>query len=150
VIEILKNNPDNKFNIKFILSEFSNTIRKTIIEISETEKIDIGRTLYLIPSPDNGSACKRLNLFFKWMIRNDNIDTGLWQTDFKFLKPYLIIPLDTHILRCAYNSGMTNKKNNTWNTAERITDYLKKIDYKDPLKYDFAICHTGIESSRRT
>ena len=89
------------------------------------------------------SACKRLNLFFRWMVRKDNVDFGLWQGK---IKPSdLIIPLDTHILRIAGRLGLTKRRNSSLKTAIDITESLKFFDKNDPVKYDFSLCHTGIQ-----
>jgi uncharacterized protein (TIGR02757 family) len=96
----------------------------------------------LLSSPASGSACKRLNLFLRWMVRpNDGIDFGLW----KEISPgKLIIPLDTHIIRISRYLGLTGRKTPDWKMAKEITESLKAIDPLDPLKYDFALCHLGI------
>lgn len=97
--------------------------------------------LQLFPSPRNGSACKRLNLYLRWMVRNTDIDFGIW----KGIAPSkLIIPLDAHIGRVSRCLGFTSRKSNDWKTAVEITNALKVFDSKDPLKYDFALCHRGI------
>ena len=92
-------------------------------------------------SPVNGSACKRANLFLRWMVRDKDIDFGIWKT---IPKNRLIIPLDTHIARISRCLGFTERKSQDWKTAEEITEALKRIDPEDPLKYDFALCHHGI------
>jgi uncharacterized protein (TIGR02757 family) len=88
---------------------------------------------HLLPSPRNGSACKRMNLFLRWMVRKKDIDLGIW-----------VIPLDTHIARISRCIGLTKRSTSDWKTAEEITGALKKLDPDDPLKYDFALCHQGI------
>ena len=93
------------------------------------------------PSPESGSACKRLNLFLRWMVRTKDIDLGIWNN----ISPSkLIIPLDTHIARISRCLGLTKRKASDWKTAKEITESLKKLDPEDPLKYDFALCHQGI------
>ena len=96
---------------------------------------------HLLPSPAKGSACKRLNMFLRWMIRDRDIDLGLWK---EIPKNKLIIPLDTHIARIGRCLELTNRKSADWKTAEEITESLKRFDPEDPLKYDFALCHQGI------
>lgn len=97
---------------------------------------------FFFPSPEDGSPCKRLNLYLRWMVRNgDNLDFGLW----KGVSPdKLIIPLDTHIARISQNIGLTKRKSPDWKMAEEITENLKRLDAKDPVKYDFALCRLGI------
>jgi len=96
---------------------------------------------FMFPNPEKGSACKRMNLFLRWMIRKDELDFGLW----KSISPsQLIIPVDVHIARISQKLKLTTRKNISWNMAEEITNNLKKIDPVDPVKYDFALCHIGI------
>ncbi|MBF0606817.1 MAG: TIGR02757 family protein [Candidatus Magnetobacterium sp. LHC-1] len=97
--------------------------------------------LQLFPSPYKGSACKRLNMFLRWMVRDKDTDFGLWG---EVPKNALIIPLDTHIARVGRCLGFTKRKTNDWKTALEITDALKAFDPDDPVKYDFAMCHHGI------
>jgi len=93
------------------------------------------------PSPESGSACKRLNLFLRWMVRTKDIDLGVWDN----ISPSkLIIPLDTHIARISRCLSLTKRKASDWKTAKEITESLKQFDPDDPLKYDFALCHHGI------
>ncbi|MBI5409187.1 MAG: TIGR02757 family protein, partial [Nitrospirae bacterium] len=93
------------------------------------------------PSPETGSACKRMNLFLRWMVRTKDIDFGVWDN----IPPSkLIIPLDVHIARISRCLGLTKRKSSDWKTAKEITEALKKLDPEDPLKYDFALCHHGI------
>jgi uncharacterized protein (TIGR02757 family) len=97
---------------------------------------------FFFPSPMDGSACKRLNLFLRWMVRRgDGLDFGLW----KGVDPAdLVIPLDTHIARISKNLGLTTRKSPGWKMAEEITGELKRLDPVDPVKYDFALCRLGI------
>lgn len=93
------------------------------------------------PSPEKGSACKRINLFLRWMIRDRDIDFGIWKD---IPKDKLVIPLDTHIARISRCLGFTRRTTSDWKTAVEITEALKILDPEDPLKYDFALCHHGI------
>ena len=95
----------------------------------------------MFPNPQSGSACKRMNLFLRWMVRKDELDFGIWKA---VRKDQLVIPVDTHIARISRELGLTTRKNVSWQMAEEITEKLKKFDSKDPIKYDFAICHIGI------
>ena len=100
----------------------------------------------LFPSPRKGSACKRMNLFLRWMVRNRDIDLGIWD---RVQPSKLIIPLDTHIARIARCIGLTERSVADWKTAAEITGSLKRLDPDDPLKYDFALCHHGISGMCR-
>jgi uncharacterized protein (TIGR02757 family) len=97
---------------------------------------------YLLPDPADGSTCKRLHLFFRWMGRGpDGIDLGLWES----LSPSeLIMPLDTHTSRLCRYLGMTERKSTDLKAALEVTRSLALMDPEDPLKYDFALCHLGI------
>lgn len=96
---------------------------------------------FLIPDPQKKSPCKRLNLFLRWMIRDKDIDFGIWKG---IPQNKLIIPLDTHIGRISRCLGLTKRKSDDWKTAIAITNSLKLLDPEDPIKYDFALCHYGV------
>lgn len=96
---------------------------------------------YLLSSPENGSACKRMNLYLRWMVRRTSPDLGLWT----FVDPAkLLMPLDTHIHRIATFLGLTTRRSADWKTARMLTDRLAKFDASDPVRYDFALCRLGI------
>ena len=96
----------------------------------------------LIPQPENGSACKRLNLFLKWMVRRDRVDPGGWDgVD----KSKLIMPLDTHIHRIGRLFGMTERKQADMKTAREITEGFRQIAPEDPTKYDFSLTRLGMK-----
>lgn len=96
---------------------------------------------YLLTSPDNGSACKRMNLYLRWMVRRTSPDLGLWT----FVDPSkLVMPVDTHIHRIATFLGLNDRKSMDWKTARRLTDRLARFDASDPVRYDFALCRLGI------
>jgi len=97
--------------------------------------------VFMFPLPEKGSACKRMNLFLRWMIRKDDLDFGLWS---EIPASKLIIPVDTHIAKICKQLRLTKRKNVSWKMAEEITSNLKKYDPDDPVKYDFAICHIGM------
>ena len=93
------------------------------------------------PRPSAGSACKRLNLFLRWMVRKDAIDLGVWTG----LGPSrLIVPLDTHIIRLGQCLRLTRYRTPGWKMAAEITASLRAIDPVDPVRYDFALCHVGM------
>lgn len=96
---------------------------------------------HLVPDPRRGSACKRLVLYLRWMIRPaDGVDLGLWPVD----PARLVIPVDTHIHRIATNLGLTRRADASWKTAHEITTRLRVLDARDPVRYDFALCHLGV------
>ncbi|MCR4881213.1 MAG: TIGR02757 family protein [bacterium] len=114
----------------------------SIISDEFTNGMDAKSYCYLFPSPKSGSACKRLNLFLKWMVRKSPVDAGIW----KSIEPKdLIIPLDVHVARVSRGLNLTSRKSNDWQTAEEITSKLREFDSYDPIKYDFALFDIGIE-----
>jgi uncharacterized protein (TIGR02757 family) len=96
---------------------------------------------YLLPDPTKGSACKRLLLWLRWMIRKDNVDLGAWQGIDKAL---LVVPLDTHLHRISLQMGLTKRKSADIRTALEITEAFRTIAPEDPVRYDFALTRLGI------
>ncbi len=98
---------------------------------------------YLFASPRNGSACKRWNLYLRWMIRPpaEGVDRGVWTV---IPASSLVLPLDTHTHRISRFIGLTARKDGSWRTAEEITENLRAIDPCDPVRFDFALAHLGI------
>ncbi len=97
---------------------------------------------HLIPRSSKGSACKRLHLFMRWMIREDNVDPGGW----KLISPSeLIVPVDVHMHRIGIKLGFTQRKAADGKTASEITAGFKVVSSGDPVKYDFALTRYGIQ-----
>ena len=97
---------------------------------------------FFFPSPASGSACKRLCMFLRWMVRpDDGIDLGLWH---EIPPAKLVIPVDAHIRRISRYLGLTRRNQADWRMAREITAALKELDPADPVKYDFSLCHLGI------
>ncbi len=96
---------------------------------------------YFFPRPSIGSACKRLNLFLRWMIRTDALDLGVWT---RVPASALVVPLDTHIIRVGRCLGLTRYTSPGWRMAADITASLRTFDAGDPVKYDFSMCHLGM------
>jgi len=95
----------------------------------------------LLPDPSKGSACKRLNMFLRWMVRKDNIDPGIWE---KVPASKLIMPIDVHIHRISLKYGLTMRKSADLKTAVEITKSFRRLNPDDPVKYDFALTRPGI------
>jgi uncharacterized protein (TIGR02757 family) len=96
---------------------------------------------YFFPRPSKGSACKRLNLFLRWMIRHDALDLGVWT---RVPPSKLVVPLDTHVIRVGRCLQLTHLQSPGWKMASDITASLARIDGDDPTRYDFSICHLGM------
>jgi uncharacterized protein (TIGR02757 family) len=99
---------------------------------------------YFFPRPSGGSACKRLNLFLRWMVRRDALDLGVWT---RVAPARLIVPLDTHVIRVGRCLRLTRYTSPGWRMAEDITASLRRLDPHDPVKYDFALCHLGMRNA---
>ncbi len=148
-------------NVIPALSKFCDSLLDTH---AKTHKGHITRGLgYLLPRPAVGSACKRLNLFLRWMVRNDDVDTGLWKS---VDKAKLIVPVDVHMGRLCRilglypvrsnpgksarppsvqtSNGVCNRKTASLSTAVKITESFAELEPADPVKYDFALSRIGI------
>lgn len=98
---------------------------------------------HLLPDPRASSSCKRLMLFMRWMVRGPNgADLGLWRD--RVDPAVLLMPVDVHIHKLARNLGLTDRNAATWKTAEEITASLRRFDPRDPVRFDFALCHMGM------
>ena len=96
---------------------------------------------YFFPRPSAGSACKRLNLFLRWMVRKDAIDLGVWN---RLSPSRLVVPLDTHVIRLGRCLQLTRYKSPGWKMAADITASLRQLDPLDPIRFDFSLCHVGM------
>lgn len=117
---------ENFFNTVFSLPEAPNRTRKHI------------------STPARKSACKRINMYLRWMVRQDEqgVDFGIWKT----IKPAdLVCPCDVHVGRVARKLGLITRPQTDWETATELTQHLREFDPTDPVKYDFALFGLGIE-----
>ncbi|MBR6245194.1 TIGR02757 family protein [bacterium] len=128
--------------MKHVLKEYGNFENLYLCGVEKfVDEMNLSQKSYLIPSPADGSACKRLNLFFRWMVRNDEVDPGGWTKDDK---SRLIVPLDTHAFHIAKIFGFTERKAADLKTAVEITSHYAEYAPDDPVKYDFALTRFGI------
>lgn len=102
-------------------------------------------------SPDKGGTSKRLMMWLRWMIRKDDLDPGIWKQLAvpQFPAPHprqLFFPLDTHVFQWAFKRGLVSNKTPSWKSVEELTALFRDLDPEDPVKYDFAICHSGMIS----
>ncbi len=96
---------------------------------------------FFFSRPSSGGACKRMNLFLRWMVRTDGVDPGGWKTP----RPgQLVIPLDTHTIRTGACLRLTKRASPGWKMAADITQSLRAIDPIDPVRYDFSLCHLSM------
>jgi uncharacterized protein (TIGR02757 family) len=96
---------------------------------------------YFFPRPSAGSACKRLNLYLRWMVRRDEVDLGVWT---RVPPSKLIVPLDTHVIRLGRCLQLTRYASPGWRMAADVTASLRRLDPDDPVRFDFSLCHVGM------
>jgi uncharacterized protein (TIGR02757 family) len=96
---------------------------------------------YFFSRPSSGGACKRINLFLRWMVRRDGVDPGGWTG----IRPsQLVVPLDTHTIRIGRCLQLTRRASPGWRMAVEITESLRRFDPDDPVRYDFSLCHLSM------
>ena len=138
--------PSDAVDVGEALQSFST--RALALDVSEVygRKQPKPGVAYFFSRPSSGGACKRLNLFLRWMVREDRVDLGVWK---KVRPGQLIVPLDTHIIRVGQCLRLTRLKSPGWRMAADITASLRAIDPIDPIKFDFSICHLGHDERLR-
>lgn len=147
-VESLKSiySKSNSLEELFYVSPSESTIEKGLISFHHKffEIDHPRRTQKHLPTPERKSTCKRLVMYLRWMVRNDNkgVDFGIWK---KISPSQLICPCDLHVDRVARKLKLITRKQTDWQTALELTENLKKFDPKDPVKYDFALFGLGIE-----
>jgi uncharacterized protein (TIGR02757 family) len=119
------------------LSRFVSAIRDLVPARTRSRGV-----VTFFPDPEQGGACKRLNLFLRWMVRReDGIDLGLWP---RVRPDQLVMPLDTHVSRLSRYLGLTRRRTVDWKMAVEIANSLRTFDPRDPIRYDFALSRLGI------
>ncbi len=115
----------------------------TAIRDQDFRPVGLGRPSrgfrHLFPDPADGGPCKRWNLFLRWMVRAEYPDFGDWA---EIPPAKLVVPLDTHVANMAHAIRLTALRSRTWRMAADVTATLRRLDPRDPVKYDFALCHT--------
>lgn len=117
------------------------TLPALVSFVREIGSHSCGRNNSLISLPERKSACKRLHLFLRWMVRSDDVDPGGWDS---VAPAKLLVPLDTHMFRICAMLGMTSRSQADMRASEEITAGFRKIDPLDPVRYDFALTRLGI------
>jgi uncharacterized protein (TIGR02757 family) len=148
-IQLFKEHYDSHTSLEtlfFAKSNFNNPVYEALIHINQRiNELSYfpKRTQKHIASPLKNSSCKRLNMYFRWMVRKDNqgVDFGIWNS----IKPSdLYCPLDVHVLRTSNHLGLTSTEKSDWKTTVALTETLREFDPIDPIKYDFALFGLGI------
>ncbi|MBA6156544.1 TIGR02757 family protein [Tenacibaculum sp. S7007] len=125
---------NNEDNYKLSIHNF----KQVFFEIPHQQ-----RTLKHVSDPLKGSASKRINMFLRWMVRNDKtgVDLGIWKTH---NPAHLHCPLDVHSGNVARKLGILTRKQNDWKALTELDVTLREFDKKDPVKYDFALFGLGV------
>jgi uncharacterized protein (TIGR02757 family) len=123
------------------LESFSTRALQTDLRPAYGDRTPRPGVAYFFSRPSCGGACKRLNLFLRWMVRSDAVDLGIW-TSVPAAK--LVVPLDTHVIRVGKCLRLTRYTSPGWKMAADITASLRELDAADPVKYDFSLCHLGM------
>ncbi len=149
-LEFLQHFYKNNNTLETAFSQFINendeTIEKGLIGFHDLFfSLDVApqRTRKHIATPTRKSTCKRLNMFLRWMVRDDDkgVDFGLW----KAIKPsQLLMPLDVHVERVGRKLGVLTRKQRDWKAVLELTQNLREYDPEDPVKYDFALFGMGV------
>lgn len=149
-IEFFKNYYKNNKSLEsaFLGSDPSHpiTIKESLINFHElffSLEYAPKRTRKHVSTPVRKSACKRLNMFLRWMVRKDEngVDFGLWEN---IDSSNLMIPLDVHVFKVAHQLGIIKRNKADWQAVEELTDVLKELDPLDPVKYDYALFSMGV------
>ena len=123
------------------LESFSTRAMQTDLRPAYGNRTPRPGVAYFFSRPSCGGACKRLNLFLRWMIRRDAVDFGIWKG---VPAAKLVVPLDTHVIRVGRCLRLTRYASPGWKMAADITASLRELDPDDPVKYDFSLCHLGM------
>ena len=145
-VDFLKHHFSNYNSLEVAFTQYGNTIEEMLTGFHHyffsLEHVP-ARTKKHIATPERKSSCKRLNMFLRWMVRKDDkgVDFGIW----KNISPsQLICPIDVHVARVARKLGILKRKQTDWQAALELTEYLRTLDNKDPVKYDFALFGLGV------
>ncbi|MEO6222432.1 MAG: TIGR02757 family protein [Vicinamibacterales bacterium] len=123
------------------LESFSSRARAIDLQPAYGRVPEAPGVYFFFTRPSSGGACKRLNLFLRWMVRRDGVDPGGWQTPHA---SQLVIPLDTHTIRAGRCLRLTKRISPGWKMAADITSALRTLDHADPVRYDFSLCHLSM------
>ncbi len=144
-VEFFKHHYTNSKSLETAFTKYGKTIEEMLTGFHRyffSLEHAPNRTKKHVATPERKSTCKRLNMYLRWMVRNDDrgVDFGIW----KNISPSLLIcPVDLHVERVAKKLGILNRKQNDWQTAVELTEYLRTLDASDPVKYDFALFGLG-------
>jgi uncharacterized protein (TIGR02757 family) len=147
-IQFLQHHYKNSLSLEsaFVNNEFVD-VKSALINFNKyffSLEFAPARTQKHIATPLKNSACKRLNMLLRWMVRKDNkgVDFGLWS---KIPQAHLICPLDVHVSNVAFRLGLLDNNKSNWLNAVLLTEQLKQLNENDPVIYDYALFSLGVE-----
>jgi uncharacterized protein (TIGR02757 family) len=100
------------------------------------------------PAPKDGGACKKILMWLRWLVRQQEPDLGIWANQISSSK--LFVPLDTHILNWAFKNRLVTNKTPSWKKAKKVTSIFLELYPEDPLRCDYLICHAGMTEYRKS
>jgi uncharacterized protein (TIGR02757 family) len=128
-------------DVEAALEQFSARARGVDVRPAYGRRPKAPGAWYFFTRPSTGSACKRMNLFLRWMVRRDAVDPGGWT---RVPSRQLVVPLDTHTIRVGRCLRFTRRASPGWKMAVEITAALRRFDPDDPVRYDFSLCHLSM------
>lgn len=143
-VEFLKGVYTQKNSLENYLFDHTKNVKDALIAFKKSFSAAENfpkRTGKHLASPLNKSACKRLNMYLRWMTRNKGVDLGIWKT---LPTSALYMPLDVHVMRVSTKLHLLNRHQADWMACEALTKRLRRLDANDPVKYDFALFGLGV------
>jgi len=142
---LLREGAESAEPLRMALARFARELREAPTALAALGTRGGRGLAHLLPDARLSGACKRWNLYLRWMVRGpDEVDLGVWP---EVPRSALVVPLDTHLARIAWNLGLTDRRDMSWRTAEEITANLRQLDPRDPVRFDFALCHLGMSGA---
>ena len=134
----------------FVVENIENRVEAGITNFHNLftgDELMLRRTGKHVSTPARNTACKRLNMFLRWMVRSDEqqVDFGIWK---RLSMADLMIPLDVHVSRVARQLGLLTRPQDDWKSVVELTENLRLLDKDDPVRYDYALCSIGVNNGQ--
>ena len=134
----------------FVVENIENRVEAGITNFHNLftgDELMLRRTGKHVSTPARNTACKRLNMFLRWMVRSDEqqVDFGLWK---RLSMADLMIPLDVHVSRVARQLGLLTRPQDDWKSVVELTENLRLLDKDDPVRYDYALFSIGVNNGQ--
>nr|WP_287403048.1 TIGR02757 family protein [Candidatus Brachybacter algidus] len=134
----------------FVVENIENRVEAGITNFHNLftgDELMLRRTGKHVSTPARNTACKRLNMFLRWMVRSDEqqVDFGIWK---RLSMADLMIPLDVHVSRVARQLGLLTRPQDDWKSVVELTENLRLLDKEDPVRYDYALFSIGVNNGQ--